>query len=434
MSLFRNPALRRMIYRVIVPGIALNTYLIVDPKTHRAAVIDPSRAIEPILKAVRNAGAQIVAILETHIHADFISGSEKLAEALDHKATVYRSAEGGAVGNVKNFQTVELGSYILQAWHTPGHTPEHLMWILSKEGKPTHAFTGDFLFVGSVGRPDLLGNEAVNELGTQLYHSVFEVLPKLADDIQVWPAHGAGSLCGKGISGEASSTVKNERLTNPYLQPKPQEEWINFVLKDLPQAPAYFARMKRINAAQSLAEVAEAHNNALIVDLRSKEEYAAKHVPGSINLGFSPSFVQWAPMILPFDRPLMLIANDKATINEASEALHLVGMDAPIYGKLWKDETEGPFDSLTVLGPAVVKHFPKGALLLDVRSKHEVRDDPVEGALHIPLSELPARVDEVPLDKPIIVMCHSGYRALVGASILKNRGFTQVSAIFGVRS
>jgi hydroxyacylglutathione hydrolase len=421
-----------MIYRIIVPGIALNTYVIVDPTTRRAAVIDPSRAIQPILKIAAKADAQIVAILETHIHADFISGSEDLSAALENKAAVYRSSEGSAVGNVKDRQNIELGSYTLQAWHTPGHTPEHLMWILLKEGNPTHAFTGDFLFVGSVGRPDLLGEQAIADLASQLYHSIFEVLPQLDENIQVWPAHGAGSLCGKGISTEASTTIKNERIHNPYLQPLPKDEWVRFVLKDMPKAPAYFSRMKRINAAQSLAEVAEAHNNAVIVDLRSKEEFAEKHIPGSINIGFGPSFIQWAPVLLPFDRPLMLIANDKPTINEASEALHLVGMDAPIYGKLWKEEHEGPFDSLTVLGPAVVRHFPKGAVLLDVRSNNEVKETPVAGALHIPLNELPSRVEEVPQDKPIIVMCHSGHRASIGASFLQNRDFRQVSAIFGV--
>lgn len=421
-----------MIYRIAVPGIALNTYLIVDSKTHRAAVIDPSRSVQPILRLAKEAGATIVAILETHLHADFVSGADKLAAALDNTATIYRSGEGGALGNVKDQQIIDLGSYQLQAWHTPGHTPEHIMWVLFDDGKPTHAFTGDFLFVGSIGRPDLLGEEAVADLASQLYRSIFDILPRLPGETEILPGHGAGSLCGKGISGEISSTLAQERIKNPYLKPLPKEQWIKDVLKDLPHAPTYFARMKKINAAQDISKASEVDEGVLVVDLRSKEEFAKGHLPGSIYIGYGPSFIRWAPLVLPYDRSLMLVANDKRTIEAATEALHLVGMDAPIYGKLWNNVEES-FDKLGIVKPFVEDRFPGNALLLDVRTKSEVEEDPIEEALAIPLSELPSRLKEVPKDKPIVVMCHSGYRAAIAASLLQNRGYSRVSAIFGLR-
>ena len=241
-----------------VPGLAIYSYLVGDEKTKEAAVIDPTRDVDAFLEIAKREGLHIKHVLETHVHADFVSGSREMKDRLGDDVTIHASGMGGedwtpsyADHVVQDGDEVVMGSVRLKAVHTPGHTLEHVSWALFDDSRskdtPWLIFTGDFVFVGDVGRPDLLGEEARKELAHQLYRSVFGKLPPLPDFTEIFPGHGAGSLCGKAIGSRASSTLGYERRFNAALVEKPEEEWIADLMDQMPLSPPYFTRMKRIN-------------------------------------------------------------------------------------------------------------------------------------------------------------------------------------------
>ena len=316
-----------------VPGLAIASYVIGDERTGEAAVLDPTRDVDDFIQYCSENELHIRHILETHVHADFVSGSRELKDRLRGEAKIYASGMGGdewtppyADHVVKDGDEITMGSVRLQAVHTPGHTPEHVCWALydhtrSKE-TPWLLFTGDFLFVGDVGRPDLLGEETQRELGHHLYQSVFERLPRVPDITEIFPGHGTGSLCGKAISSRRSSTVGYERRFNPALVHKPEEEWVLDLLRDMPLAPPYFQRMKKVNSAgpailgpelpgQKRWSAKQVYDRVcdrcLIIDVRSKEAFAAAHIPRAINIPFGPNLPTWAGWVLPYDRPTLIV-------------------------------------------------------------------------------------------------------------------------------
>jgi hydroxyacylglutathione hydrolase len=244
-----------LLHQRFIPGLAIASYIVGDEQSGEAAVIDPTRDVEHFIQYAHENDLNIRHILETHVHADFVVGSRELKARLKDQATIHSSGLGGmewtpthADHVVRDADEVQVGSLRLRAIHTPGHTPEHLSWALFDDTRskdtPWVLFSGDFLFVGDVGRPDLLGEEARKELAHQLYQSLFERLPPIPDITEVFPNHGAGSLCGKAINSRRSSTVGFERRFNPALVKKPEEQWVGDLMADMPLAPPYFRRMK----------------------------------------------------------------------------------------------------------------------------------------------------------------------------------------------
>lgn len=449
-------------YRIITPGLSINSYLIADPLTKEGIVIDPVRNIDPLLKLALKENITITTVLETHVHADFISGSKELKHHLKGVPTIYCSGLGGvewcpryADQLVKDREEIGVGALRLQAWHTPGHTPEHLTWVVYEEtsnGKnPFMAMTGDFLFVGSVGRPDLLGEENTHELMNQLYDSVFKVLPQLPDYIEIFPAHGAGSLCGKAIGSKPSSTLGFERVNNPMLVPRDRKDWEQALLRGMPMAPPYFKRVKNINVKGAtlldelqapieitLHQMNELDSRGFILDTRSQDEFAARHVRNSINIPLGPLFNKWVPEIIPADTPLYILVQDHSQLPYALDSLRLVGLDHLAGFAIGSDHAFAQANHFLHAFPIVSPEFVakkkeegSSMLVLDVRTSQEWENGHIQDALHIPLSLLAASLEKIPKDTPINVTCGSGYRASIAASILKKAGYLDVSNVRG---
>jgi hydroxyacylglutathione hydrolase len=454
-----------LLYQRFVPGLAIASYVVGDERTGEAAVVDPTRDVDDFLRYAAENDLHIRHILETHVHADFVSGSRELKARLDGAPQIHSSGLGGKDWTPPYADTiaadgheVEVGSVRLQAIHTPGHTPEHVSWALFDDSRskdtPWLVFTGDFLFVGDVGRPDLLGEEAKKQLAHQLYNSVFERLPALPDITEIFPAHGAGSLCGKAISSRRSSTVGFERRFNPALKQKLEEEWVRDLMAEMPLAPPYFRRMKRVNKegpaiigpelpGQKRWTAKEVHNrvceNCLILDVRSKESFAAAHIPSSINIPFSPNLPTWAGWVLPYDRPTLIVTDSAAHVPEVVTHLLRVGFDdvqGYLQGGIDTWETSGyPLGTLSTWSVyRLAERLKSGAgtlTVLDVRTEKEWNAGHIDGAIHIHGGKLQERFADVPRDKPVAVICGSGYRGSIAASFLKREGYEDVANVVG---
>lgn len=450
-------------YRKFIPGLAIYSYMIGDEKTKACVVIDPSLDLDDFINIAQENGLSITHILETHVHADFISGSRVLKQRLNAKPAIYCSSMGGkewipayADHKIKNGDQLKLGEIRLVALHTPGHTPEHLCWLLFDEAKnpqiPIALLSGDCLFVGSVGRPDLFGPSETKELAKQLYHTLFSTLQTLPAQTQIFPAHGAGSLCGKAISSNPSTTWEAEKQSNPSLKQLPEEEWIKQLLHDMPEAPPYFSRVKQINKkGTQLMEkpttiqpltIQQVKNHlekerAILLDLRSKENFAF-HIPGSISLPFNPNLATWAGWILAPDLPLILVLDDPNQAEEVIKQLRLIGFDQ-VLGYLdggfenWK-KSGHPIEQIeTISVDELAKRInsPNPPLILDVRTDAEWEKNRIEKAVHIPMQQLPKRIQEVPKNRAICTICGSGFRASIAASLLKKEGHEKVANVMG---
>jgi hydroxyacylglutathione hydrolase len=444
-----------------VPGLAIYSYIVGDETTRQAAVIDATRDVDEFIEIAHREGLHIKHVLETHVHADFVSGSREMKDRLGDEVTLHASGLGGAEWTpayadhvVGDGDEIRLGSVRLKAVHTPGHTPEHVSWALYDDSRsadtPWLVFTGDFVFVGDVGRPDLLGEEARQELAHQLYQSVFGRLPPLPDFTEIFPGHGAGSLCGKAIGSRASSTLGYERRFNAALLQKPEEEWINDLMEQMPLSPPYFARMKRVNREGPIVIGAELPGrrrwsaralyerrceNCLIVDVRSKEAFAAAHIPGAINIPFGPTLPTWAGWVLPYDRPTLMVVDHPEQMPHVVNHLIRVGFD-DIQGYL-----EGGMDAWQTSGyeMATLTTLPVQSLpdrladvtVLDVRTEKEWSAGHIAGAIHIHGGKLQESFGLVPRDKPVVVICGSGYRGSIAASFLKREGYEDVANVLG---
>ena len=454
-----------LLHQRFIPGLAIASYLVGDERTGEAAVIDPTRDIEPFIEYARHNDLHIQHILETHVHADFVSGSRELKTRLNDKPLIHVSGMGGeewtppyADHVVSDEEEFEVGSLRFQAVATPGHTPEHVSWSLFDDTRskevPWLIFTGDFLFVGDVGRPDLLGEEAKEQLAHQLYASVFEKLPMLPDITEIFPAHGAGSLCGKAISSRRSSTIGFERRFNPALKEKPESQWVHDLMSNMPLAPPYFARMKRVNREGpriigpvlpgqrrwSPQEVYQRTcDECLILDIRSKEAFASAHIPNAINIPSGQNLPTWAGWVLPYDRPTLLITDHPDEIPEAITHLLRVGFDdlqGYLQGGMDAWQTAGlPLDKLETLSvqelQKKLKQNPHSQTVLDVRTEQEWNQGHIDQAIHIHGGKLQESLDRIPRDRPVSVICGSGYRGSIAASFLKRNGFEEVSNVAG---
>ncbi|HEX7023747.1 MAG TPA: rhodanese-like domain-containing protein, partial [Gemmatimonadales bacterium] len=405
------------------------------------------------------------AITETHIHADFVSGSRELAARTG--ATMYLSAAGPpdwqylfgrapGVVLLHDHDTFRVGNIELQAVHTPGHTPEHLSFLVTDTAaadEPMGIITGDFVFVNDVGRPDLLEKAAhltgTAEVGArQLFKSLqwFKTLP---DHLQVWPGHGAGSACGKGMSSVPQSTVGYERRFNWALGVEDEDQFLAQVLEGQPEPPRYFGQMKRVNREgpgllRELAPTEALGDDRLeavlgardiVVDTRPAEEFAAGHIPGTLNLPFNRSFPTWAGSLLPYDRDVYLIATPGA-LPAITRSMRMIGLDR-VRGWFGDGVLERwPRNGRHLARLAQVSVAEVGAarsrlLILDVRGQAEWDAGHIAGALHIPLAELADRLGEIPAGAPIAVHCQGGGRSAIAASLLESAGSPGVANMTG---
>lgn len=444
-------------------SLAHASYLVGCQRTGEALVIDPGRDVEPYLAAAEREGLRIVGSAETHIHADFVSGSRELADRVG--ATLYLSDEGPAEWKyrfadkqktrlLKDGDAFHVGAVKLTAVHTPGHTPEHLAFLLTDEGgganAPMGIFTGDFVFVGSIGRPDLL-ETAAGVVGSadvgarQLYRSMrkFRELP---DHLQVWPAHGAGSACGKGLGAIPSSTVGYEKRFNPALQFDDEQRFVEYILADQPETPFYFAVMKRVNKEgpellRNLSEVKllpperslAIAPQSLTIDVAPKATFAAAHVPGTINVP-AGSLVQWAGFFVDYDEPVYLIA-EQQDLPALLKRLRSIGID-DVGGAFDADAVNRAglrTESYRSLPPEELRRaIEQGEVsLIDVRSEAEYREGHVPQAVHRHLGDLLRKLDQIDRTRPVVAHCQVGGRSGIATSILQRAGFDAVDLAGG---
>jgi len=443
-------------------GLAQISYLIGDSKAAVAAVIDPRRDIDIYLQMAKARGLRIAYAIETHIHADFVSGAQALAKRTGAQII------GGRADNyefelrqVSGGETIELGQATLQVMHTPGHTPEHISLQLfdAQQGdQPIALFTGDTLFNLDVGRPDLLGEGSERKLAGALYHTLFDHYLPLGDRIEIYPCHGAGSACGKTLGDRRHSplgrhsTLGSERLFNPALrEQRSEDEFIDWLLADMPEPPRHYARLKQLNVRSAVQmegaslppPLAPSEFETLaargmqVVDVRSILAFGGGHVPGAINIALRNEFVNWAGWMLDDARPILLVGESADDVHQAVTQLYRIGLD-DIRGYLRNGMTDWqnaalPLNRLqewTVHELNARREAPD-VQVLDVRSPQEVAAGRVPGARHIFVAHLADRLNELDPDKTTVTYCGSGYRASIAASILKKAGFRDVANVPG---
>jgi hydroxyacylglutathione hydrolase len=436
-------------------GLAHLSYLIGDRSSGQAAVIDPRRDVDVYLELARQHRLTITHAFETHIHADFVSGSRELA-ARTGTARVHVSVEGGArYGFVReplrDGARVDLGAVTLTAMHTPGHTPEHLAYLATMQGKPWGFFSGDFLFAGSVGRPDLLGAAQTPGLAKALFRSLRTALPPLPEALPLYPAHGAGSPCGANI-GDRQTTIGHERRHNPALQFTDESAFINWVLRTAPPMPRYYPRMKRINAhgpkvlnglpAVEWLEPAAFRRRLMapeiqLIDNRQGQAFGEGHIAGAWNLGPRAELSLWAGWMLDEAKPIALVLPRDRDLPEVLRQLLRVGF-TNFAGCLRGGMEAWVSSGLPVQGLAQVpvnelnnRLPPRDCQLLDVRTPYEWDEGHLPGARYLFLGELPQRLRDLNADKPVVVYCASGYRSSLAASILQAGGFTTAANVPG---
>lgn len=444
-----------MFLRFFDSGLAQASFLVACDRTREAAIIDPRRDIDVYVDAAQERGLSLVSAIETHIHADFVSGARELG-AIGARVVAGPGANLGYDHHeASHGERLRLGETTLEILHTPGHTPEHISVLVREPGQPVRALTGDTLFVGAVGRPDLLGADQARGLAVQLYHSLVEVLLRLSDDVEVHPGHGAGSLCGAGIGSEPHSTIRQERLVNPMLQHRTEEAFVKAVLADLPETPAYFRRMKRVNhegpALLNLSSPVEPprsidvtalgralQNGTTLLDLRTSSAFGAAHVRGAINIPYGDRLGYWAGWVVDPKAPILLIVDSDMQPAEARRQLLRVGLDrvegmAGAEVDAWR-AAGLPVTSIAQLTADELQDRLAGSApirVLDVRTAQEWQSGHIDGAIHIPVGEVAARVGEIPAGD-VAVICEGGLRSAVVASLLERAGREAVNVADGM--
>jgi len=420
-----------------------------------AAVVDPQRDVEIYLKAAEDQGLKIRHIFETHLHADFVSGHLELAKRTGAK--IYIGAEAGATFPhvpLSDGSEVRFGKLRITALQTPGHTPEGICLVVTDEEKspdPWAVLTGDTLFIGDVGRPDLSKALTPQQLAGSLYDSLHGKLMKLGDQVLVYPAHGAGSLCGRNMRAERSSTIGTERLTNYALQIKSRDEFIRQLTEHLPSRPEYFLQDAQINrvGAPALAEMPELppitapelnsllQQGVFVLDVRPNADFAVAHVPGSVNIALSGQFASWAGTIMGLSARPVLVADTAEQYAEARLRLARVGIEDPsgfLQGGVgaWK-QAGLPLASVAQMTVQELSNRKRGGSLqlLDVRREGEWQAGHVEGAEWFPLDNFKVSAPDVDPAVPLAVHCQGGYRSMIACSLLQRAGLENVMNVVG---
>ncbi len=422
-----------------------------------AAVVDPQRDVEIYLQEAAKNGLRIAYIIETHLHADFVSGHRELAARTG--ATICVGATAGALyphRALKEGDEIRFGRAELRFLETPGHTEESLCVLvtdLDRSPEPWAVLTGDTLFIGDVGRPDLSPKHTPHELAGLLHDSLYTKLLRLPDSVEVYPAHGAGSLCGRNISPERRSTIGKERTLNYALQPMSREEFVRLLTADLPTRPEYFQRDAEINRGGAAPlgdlpdlpgfsphEVAECQKSGgVVLDTRPAPQFGAGHVPRAIHIGLSGQYASWAGILIGLDQPIILLAEDPERTDESRMRLARVGIENVIgYVKggvlAWQKAglplDEVPQISVLDLSRQLEAH-PEELQVVDVRRPTEWEAGHIEQAVLRPLDRLRTMSGDLDAQKPIAVHCKSGYRSSIATSLLEQAGFRQVMNVVG---
>ena len=433
------------------------SYLIADESTGQAVVVDPRRDVAEYLTDAQAHGLSIVGVINTHFHADFLAGHLEMADRTGAWIGYGRRAQAEyPVRRLADGERIALGDVTLQIMETPGHTPESISVLVFEHAEDTVPYgvlTGDALFIGDVGRPDLLASLGVtsDELARMLYDSIHHKLMALPDQVRVFPGHGAGSACGKNLSTERQSTIGAQRATNYACAPMSEDDFVALVSGGQPAAPAYFvhdavlnrknhplfdsgATPQALDAADFLARRAA---GAVVVDTRDPQDFAAGHLDGSVNVPIDGRFAEQAGTVLAADSDILLVAPGGRE-EETATRLARIGFDR-VTGYLRDPEETflGAPDQLRPASRLTVDQL-RGALagavppvVVDVRGAAERADGAVAGSLHIPLAELPRRVEEIPADRPVVVHCAGGHRSSIAASLLRHHGRTDVSDLLG---
>lgn len=424
-----------------------------------AAVVDPQRDVDQYVEEAEAQGLKIRYVVETHLHADFVSGHRELA-ARTGAEIVFGERAGATFPHraVKEGDELRVGKVTLHVLETPGHTPEGISLLVvdaENPGAPRKVLTGDTLFVGDVGRPDLVGSKgySAEQMAGMLYDSLHDKLLNLPDETEVWPAHGAGSMCGRNISKETSSTIGEQRRTNYALKEMSREEFVRLVTTDLPEAPAYFSMDARINreGAPALEDVPAppalspeevnklAQTGALVLDVRAGVEFGNGHVPRSVNIGLSGQFASWVgSLVSPADR-VIIVAEGVEQVSEAVMRMARVGLENVVgyldggiaawegAGLEYATLPQMPVQELR----AQIDERREGLQIVDVRRPAEYEAGHIPGAVNVPLAELERSLGGLDPQKPMAVACAGGYRSSAALSLLERKGFLDLYNVVG---
>ena len=422
-----------------------------------AAVVDPQRDVEIYLEEARKQHLRIECILETHLHADFVSGHKELAARTG--ARIHLGVKAGAQFPhvpVRDGDEIRFGRCVLRFLETPGHSIDSvcvLVTDLDRSPSPWAALTGDTLFIGEVGRPDLTPGHSPEELASLLYDSLHEKLLQLPDSVEIYPAHGAGSLCGRNISPERHSTLGKERAFNYALQPMSREDFVRLMTADLPERPEYFFRDKEINRAGAPAiadfpglpalsprEVAcQQAAGTVVLDARPASRFGAGHLPGAIHISLCGQYASWAGTLLGLDTPLILVAEDAARVEESRVRLARVGIEKVVgylrEGVLEWEKAGLPLEQVPQISVLqlyeMLSDLPSEVQVVDVRRPGEWEGGHIEQAILKPLHKLPSLLSDLDPRKPLAAHCQGGYRSSIATSLLQKAGFKQVMNVVG---
>ena len=433
--------------RFFVSGLAHASYIVASDS--EAVIIDPERRVDGYLNYLVKNKLSLKAIFLTHPHADFVAGHAELAARTG--APIFISEQAPATfthQDLKEGDRFKVGSLEITVLATPGHSPDSVCLCLYQDGRPVAVFSGDTLFAGDVGRPDLRDRELpATELATRLYDSLFNKLLKFPTDVKIYPAHGAGSLCGRQISSAPFTTIGQEMATNWALQLTNQDQFVDAMVNNLPDRPPYFSRSVIINlrGAVPFSELpaikrlpisefdALRHEGATVLDLRAPALFGDAHVAGSLNIGIaSPSFAVWCGFFVNPDLPILLVADYESEANSARLELSRIGFDQ-VMGFVPADDL-GETLQITQIGARdflELLESGKRPTVLDVRSAPEWTQDHVGGAVNIPLARLSQRTGGFAHNAPVIILCGSGYRSSIAASLLEAEGFERLSNVMG---
>ena len=450
-------------------GLSQLSYAVGCQQSMELAIVDPRRDIDIYLDFAEREGYVIRHVLDTHIHADFASGARELAEATGARLhlSAYDDDEIFEVGfdheAMAEGDAVQLGNVRIEAMHTPGHTPEHISFLVydgaRSADEPAVFLTGDFLFVGSLGRPDLLGEEATRGLAKQAFHSVREKIKDLPDGLEIRPGHGAGSACGAGMAGRTVSTLGYERVANPLLDPSLDEEgFIQLLVGNLPPAPDFYPRNKVTNSdgpkpVQAMVDLdpdaveafdvddlkEQLANGAVVIDVRDRLAFNAAHIQGSLGIEFGGDLSTWAGWVAPADKPLIIVDDDgfDEMISESIRCLVRAGQDK-VVGYLeggfdaWMKAGE-PFATIPLVDAATAKDdLEQGRRpMIDLRTQDEWDAGHAAGARHLPTQDAREAIEGIGKDDPVVLTCASGMRSTVAASLLMRAGHTNVANLMG---
>lgn len=451
--------------RFVDDGLSQFSYVVADENTQEAVVIDPLRDADRYVEWIHEHDFELTAILETHIHADYTSGALELADitGVPYYASSYDTDEKYEMQfeheELETGDTVELGPFTFEAIHTPGHTPEHISFLMKEDGEPRKLFSGDFIFVNSLGRPDLIGEEQKMALAGQLFESIQTIKSKdWPEDLQIHPAHGSGSLCGAGLSEKPETTLGEEYDKNPYFQIDDEDEFVGRIFDALGDFPPYYKRMKQTNSRgapfvqpvgpppgvdiDDFVDVYESSNPVTVIDLRDQVSFGESHIPGSLNLPLAERINRYAPWVVPYDQPIYLVGDgsiDEQDMEAVYRYLLRVELDN-VRGYLedgyqrWQEDGHPTDEIAQYDAPYLRDQLPaKDLVVIDVRTRDEYVAGHLPDARWIPFGRLREQKDQLPenWDQPIVTICSSGYRSSLSASLLQSMGYNNLGHLTG---